>query len=185
MKTRVALATIFATFLSLTAHAEQWKHDGADSRLEFIASYIGVDMPGEFARFDVELNFDPAAPGEGSLVVRVDIASVDMEDADVTEAAVGDVWLDAAGFSTAHFESENIRADGPDRFLADGTLELKGIAAPVAVPFTWRSDGARATMRGELVLQRLDFGVGAGTWSATDEVAGEVVVRFDVAFDRD
>ncbi len=97
----------------------------------------------------------------------------------------GEIWFDAARFATASFDSDAIVRGEAGDYEAAGTLALKGVTVPVTVPFTWLQDGARGSMRGELVLQRLDFGIGTGTWSATDEVAGEVRVRFDVAFTED
>ncbi len=159
--------------------------DTESSRLEFVASYTGSDMPGTFRQFDVALRFDPADPAAGRLSVSVDVTSADMGDADMNEAVTGEIWFDVARFATARFDSTEIARRESGGFEAAGTLELKGVSRPVSVPFTWQQDGARGSMRGELVLQRLDFGIGSGSWTATDEVAGEVRVRFDVAFTED
>lgn len=168
--------------LGATATAAEWAMDPAQSRLEFIASYTGSDLPGAFREFDVELGFEPADPADARLVVTVNVASADMGDADMNEAVAGEIWLAAALFGTARFASEDIVRLETGEYAATGTLELKGVTVPVTVPFAWREDGDRSSMSGELVLQRLDFGIGTGTWTATDEVAGEVLVRFDVAF---
>jgi polyisoprenoid-binding protein YceI len=163
-----------------TSRAADWTLDDANSRLEFVADYTGSEISGQFRRFDVEFDFDADVPAAGRLAVSVDMLSADMGDDDMTGAVTGTAWLDAQAFSTATFKSDSIepRADG--EFAASGTLDLKGIVKEVMVPFAWAADDDRATMRGTVVLQRLDFGVGTGTWTATDEVADDVRVVFDL-----
>lgn len=170
--------------LPLTADAHEWLMLPADSRLEFVARYTGLEMPGRFARFDVAFAFDPLAPDDARLNVAVDVTSVDMGGADVNQAVTGVAWLNVGAFPGAKFRSENVTMLAPGEYAATGTLELKGVRRCVTVPFTWQEEGARGSMIGELTLQRLDFGVGTGTWQATDEVAADVRVRFEVNFER-
>lgn len=178
------LIILVLLLMPFATHAGEWVTDSENSRLEFVASYTGVEMPGSFDRFAVVLRFDPRMPGDGSLVVTVDVASVDMGGDDMNQAVTGDAWFDVGAFASASFSSEDISMVGEGRYAAAGTLELKGVRKAVTVPFVWKDEAGRASMQGELILQRLDFNIGTGTWSATDEVAGDVRVRFDVSFDR-
>lgn len=178
---RLLVAAGVALTLSATAPAADWRAVAGESTLGFVASYAGADLPGRFDRFAVDLNFDPRLPDGGRLVVTVDIASVDMGDGDMNDAVAGEAWFDMAGFATATFTSDDISSSGVGEYVAAGTLELKGVQRDVAVPFTWQDDAERGYMRGELTVQRLDFGIGTGTWTATDDVAADVRVSFAVA----
>jgi polyisoprenoid-binding protein YceI len=109
------------------------------------------------------------------------MSSLDMGDADLTTTVSESAWLDAASFVTARFSSDEIVATRDGRYEAAGTLELKGLTQPVTVPFEWRRDGNAASMRGEVVLRRLDYGIGV----AVEEVGNDVRVRFVVALRKD
>jgi len=179
-----AIVGLLALLVSGAAGAGEWVSDAADSRLEFVASYTGSDLPGSFSRFVVDMTFDPQQPEAGRLVVTVDITSADMGGDDMNQAVTGAAWLDVAEFASATFTSDAISMPESGAYLAAGTLELKGVRRAVSVPFTWREEGEHASMRGELSLQRLDFGIGTGTWAATDEVAADVRVGFDIVLRR-
>ena len=76
------------------------------------------------------------------------------------------------------FFSDSIISREAGGFVADGELELKGMKREVAVPFAWQVNDGRAIMRGELVLRRLDFGIGV----AVEEVGDDVRVSFEIHF---
>jgi len=184
MRKSTALLILAGLLVVGTGRAADWTLDDAESRLEFVADYTGSELSGQFRRFGVELDFDADAPAAGRLAVSVDMLSADMGDDDMTGAVIGTAWLDVQAFSTATFTSDTFELHADGEFVASGTLDLKGIVKDVTVPFAWAADGDRATMRGTVVLQRLEFGVGTGTWTATDEVADDVRVVFDLVLHR-
>jgi len=153
-----------------------WVMDRSTSRIEFVADYVGADVPGRFDTFDVTLSFDPLRPSEGRLEVGVDVSSADLGDADLTATVMDKPWFDVATFAVARFKSDAIVAVDAGGFAAQGTLELKGVVREVTVPFDWQRSGDAATMRGEVALSRLDFGIGV----AVEEVGADVRVVFDI-----
>src|SRR6266481_2083560 len=112
--------------------------DPAASRLSFRASYQGEPAPGSFKQFDTRLRFDPAHLKESSLQVTVKVTSVDMGSGDINEAIRGPEWFDFGKFTEAEFRSTDIKSAGSDRYVARGTLRLKGASQPLEVPFTWK-----------------------------------------------
>jgi polyisoprenoid-binding protein YceI len=163
-----------------TAAAAEWHMDPTASELSFQVSYQGAPAPGSFKQFGTQLRFDPARPAGGALNVTVKMASVDMGSADINEAIRGTEWLDLGKYAQAEFTSADIKRVADGRYIADGTLRLKGVQRPVQVPFTWMSEGNAARMKGELTLDRTAFGVGSGEWAAADPIALAVKVRFNV-----
>jgi polyisoprenoid-binding protein YceI len=111
----------FAT-ASLTL-AEDW-HSTGDSQFGFEATFEGVATPGEFRKFAVELDFDPASPDNGRLRVTVDLAAADMGDPDMNAVLFEPAWFDIGRFAVAVFESGEITERSPGMFLASGTLDL-------------------------------------------------------------
>jgi len=165
--------------VAIPAAAGDWKMDPAGSRLEFVATFEKNPAPGVFREFDARLAFDPEKPAGGKLDVIIKVTSADMNIPDVNKEIRNKDWFDYAGFPQAEFHSTELRADGK-RYVARGTLALKGVKQAVEVPFTWTPSGDGATMEGEFTLKRGDFGIGLGEWKATDTIGADVKVKFRV-----
>lgn len=179
MKTLGCLVPLLACAVFQAAQAADWKMDASGSRLEFITSFETVPAPGVFKDFDVRTSFDPQAPAGGRLDVTIKVASADMASADINKAIAGVEWFDFAKHPQAEFHATDIaRAAG--RYVAHGTLTLKGVQQPVDVPFNWAPVGEGATMDGEFVVKRAPFGIGTGEWVSTDVIGPDVTIKFRV-----
>ncbi len=180
-KTAFCLAGLGAAFCLTSASAAEWQMDSsASNRLEFTASFEGAPAPGVFRQFDTRLRFDPDRPSEASLEVTIAVNSADMRSADVNAAIGRAEWFDFARHSQARFLSTEIRRIDGTRYLARGTLNLKGVQQPVEVPFTWAQGAGTVRMAGELVVRRAAFGIGTGEWAATNVIGADVKIRFDL-----
>ena len=95
-------------------------------------------------------------------------------------------WL----FSTAPETLDEVEARiaattwGENRYVADGTLDLRGVKKPLSLPFSLKIDGDTATARGVTTLDRTVFGVGQGEWASTDQIAANVKVNFALTAKR-
>jgi polyisoprenoid-binding protein YceI len=177
---KAAWVLAFAVLASGQACAAEWKMDPAPSRLEFIATFEKTAAPGVFKEFDARLRFDPDKPEAGKLDVSVKVTSADMKSGDVNRAIRGPEWFDFGRFPQAEFHAEDIRRVAPGRYLARGTLSLKGMKKELEVPFTWQESGNAATMEGELNVERLQFGIGTGEWANGNTIGLGVRVKFNV-----
>jgi polyisoprenoid-binding protein YceI len=176
--------SLLVTFLLIAAfhstQAADWKMDAAASRLEFATTFEKTAAPGVFREFDTRLNFDGARPAEGRLDVTIVVKSADMNSADVNRAIAGADWFDFARFPQAEFHATDISRTGVGRYLARGTLKLKGVQQPVEVPFTWGESGDAAKLEGEFIVKRGAFGIGTGEWAATSVIGADVKIKFSV-----
>lgn len=184
IRQRLFLALIPVVLHASAAGAADWVLVPAASQLEFVARYQNQRVPGVFRRFDVHVALNPGTPSSDRLEVSVFLESADMNSADINHTIVMPEWFHAARFPSAKFESADITADGKDHYLAKGTLSLKGVHREVTVPFFWREVGQSASMNGELILNRADFGIGTGAWAAGDPIGLNVKVRFSVKLDK-
>jgi polyisoprenoid-binding protein YceI len=162
------------------AKAADWKADTATSRLDFAATFEKTAAPGTFKDFDTRMHFDASAPAEGRLDVSITVKSADMNSNDINKAIGGPEWFDFARFPQAVFHATELRRTGGDRFLARGTLNLKGVQQTIDVPFTWVESGNTAQMEGEFTVQRSAFGIGTGEWVATNVIGADVKVKFNL-----
>src|SRR5699024_4510097 len=101
---------------------------------------------------------------------QVDLASVDTGTADGDEEIVGEDWFDVADHPKATFTSDTVATTGDGQYAVTGTLTIKGSEQTVTIPATFTETGDTAVFEGQFTIQRGDFAVGEGSWSAYDIV---------------
>lgn len=172
------MRSMFLLLSLLVAGTAQAAHyqAGPGSTLGFVGSFQGEDFEGQFKRFTVRLRFDPAALASSELDVVVELASAGVGQGDGDELLRGAAFFDTARQPQARFKARKFRALGGARFAADGELSLRGVRKPVTLVFAW-TPGPRPVLAGSAAVKRLDFGIGAGEWADTGELANEVRVR--------
>ncbi len=175
---RALLASVCIAIL-LPVCAAEWRST-EDSEFTFTVTFEGEPISGQFGDFDVDLDFDPACLDLARLRVTVGLSAADMGDPDMNDVLFDPAWFDIQQFPEAGFVSDAIIEQSTSEFIATGTLELKGTVKKVAVPFSWTRSGDQATIEGELVLQRTDFGVGSGEWATDDAIGIDVKLNFTV-----
>jgi polyisoprenoid-binding protein YceI len=165
---------------AVSAHAATWTIDTAKSHLGFTGSQSGTPFSGEFGKFSGTIVFDPATPAAGHADVTIAIASAKTGDQQKDGAMPGSDWFAADKFPTAAFKATSFKATGTNTYEADGTLTIRGISKPVALPFTLTITGDTAAAKGKVQLVRTDYGVGQGAWSSAQYVALDVAVSVDI-----
>lgn len=149
--------------------ADEWRIVKRDSRIAFAGTHAGSPFKGTFDAWDATITFDPANLAAARVAVTVDLASANTGDSTQTGTLQEPGWLDSAKAATARFETQTIRSTGPQSYVAEGTLAIRGVRLPVILPFTLVIDGGTARMSGQTELKRLDFGIGrdadaSGSW---------------------
>jgi cytochrome b561/polyisoprenoid-binding protein YceI len=149
-----------------------WQVEGGS--LGFTVRQMGADVAGGFARWSATITFDPAVTSgkAGSVTVMIDTGSLSV--GPVSEQAKGSEFLDVARYPQAVFSADILR-DGTG-YIADGTIDLRGVTFPARLPFSLTLAGDTATMTGRTTLDRRDFGIGHG-------YPDETSLGFDVTVD--
>jgi polyisoprenoid-binding protein YceI len=140
----------------------------------------GNRFSGRCTAFIADIAFDAEALDASSVTVVIDMMSCLTGEKQKDEYLPAEGWFNVADYPKAVFEAKTFRHDGGNRYLAEGTLTLRGNTHPVTLPFALDIDGGKAHVTGETVLNRLDFGVGAGQLASPDVAAQEVTVRIDL-----
>ena len=155
--------------------------DQAKSTLEFTFMQAGAQNKGKFARFPVSFDFAPGNLTGSHLEVTVEIGSLDTGDKERDDTLRSADLFAVAKFPQAHFAASQFVSTASG-FEALGKLTIRGVTRDARVPFTFRTADehgvAAGYMSGKTSIRRLDFGVGQGDWTATDQVGNEVGVSF-------
>ena len=146
-----------ATAAAEPASAGTWAV--SEGTLGFTIRQMGQDVTGRFANWTADITFDetPTEGRHGKVRVVIDTGSLSV--GSVSDQAKGKDFFDTATFPQAVFTADILPAEG-GTYVADGTLDLRGVQVPVVLPFTLALDGNVATMQGSTTLDRRDFGMG-------------------------
>lgn len=158
----------------------------AGSEVVFTTRQMGVPVEGRFGKFSAQVTLDPKKPEGGSVAFSIDTGSARFGSAELDAEVPKPIWLSAARFPQARFQSTAIKATGPGRFDLSGKLTLKGIVRDVTVPVVLSQAGTGAalvsTASGSFPIKRLAFQVGEGEWTDTSLLADDVQIRFKLQF---
>ncbi len=155
------------------------------SSLRFQALQQGAEFTGKFDEFDVQIQFDRGDLTLSELTVIVDVNSINTDYDDRDEILRSTDLFDVARWPEAMFRATEVRDLGTGQLEALGVLTIRDQARSVLVPFTFTSEGTRARMSGEIVISRLDYGIGQGDWTNTDWVGRDVTIQFDLELDAE
>ena len=157
------------------AEASSWTIQRG-SRLGFRTTYSGEAVVGSFAKFEGDIVFGPDALDQSKVTITVDTGSVASGDNSRDETLKGDDFFAIGANRSAVFRAERFRKTGPDRYIAQGTLRMKGVTSPLSIPFSLKIVGDEATMRGSATIDRLAYKIGEGDFSTTTEIPAAVAI---------
>jgi len=153
----------------------------AGNSLAFIFDQTGAETAGSFRQFATTFDYDEKNPGASKLRVKVQIASLDTQDADRDSALASADLFDAQKYPTATYVADSLTKSADGGLVAAGSLTLRGVTKPLRVPLAVRATATGLELSGETQLKRLDFGVGQGDFKSTESVGDVVKLRYKVA----
>jgi polyisoprenoid-binding protein YceI len=162
------------------AAAPAWTIDPAQSSIGFTGQHAGAPFKGVFQKWRGDIRFDPADLATSKAVITIETGSAKTGDKFQETTLTEGEWFDSKKQPTATFATTAIRALGPGRYEADGTLTVKGKAVPVKLPFTLTVSGDVATMQGALNLDRTALNLGQKSDAAGDWVSKTIPVTIRV-----
>jgi polyisoprenoid-binding protein YceI len=169
-----ALAGLMATAPVLAADYVQ--APGPGSHLAFATKYDGEVFAGSFPGFSTKVSFDPANPAAGTLDVTIPLAKATSGNSDRDSTLQGAEFFNVAKFATATYTAKGFTKTGDNKYVANGTLALRGVSKPVIFTFEWKP-GADPVLTGKATVKRLDFGVGGGDdWKDTKTIPDDTAI---------
>jgi polyisoprenoid-binding protein YceI len=113
------------------------RYDTVHSQIVFSISHDGYSRP--FGRLHIAkgwLRFDPDDWSTAATELDIDVAGVDMGDADWNTSVCKPALLDCARHRYAHFVSTGVERKDDHHGVLHGQLTLRGITRPLSLPFT-------------------------------------------------
>lgn len=166
-------ATASVTPTATEATAGGYTLDKSHSSIITRVSHLGFSQfTGRFARWDAQLQLDPAHPEQAQLNVTIDPASFESDNppAGFLDLLHGREFFDVRQFPQMSFRSTAIALTGPNTARITGDLTLHGVTRPVTLDATFNGGyagnqmdpQARVGFSARGTLKRSDFGMGFG-----------------------
>lgn len=145
-----------------------YRLDPAHARLNWSIDHRGLSR--YTARFDMlegSLDFDPNAPEQSQLFIKIDPASVSTGDPDFDQTIATDsAYFNAGSFPEITFKSTQIQTTGPNTGTVTGDLTFLGETRPVmlsveflGVADSFRKPGQTIGFDATGTFNRSDFGL--------------------------
>lgn len=180
----MALTLLMALNTESPAAAAQYRFDPVHSQLLFFADHMGFSTSiGRFTRWQGEFSYDPDDAAANRVDLRVDIASLDMGDANWNRTLLGPKWFAAKDYPQARFVSLSFEPVDADTAILHGQLTLRGETHAVDLALRINRQGmhpytlkATAGFSATATLSRSAFGLSAlqGTLADLVELRIEV-----------
>ena len=160
-------------------HAASYRYDTAHSQIIFSISHNGYSR--SFGRLHIArgwLRFDPKDWSGAATELDIDMAGLDMGDADWSKAVCKTRLLDCEHYPLAHFVSTSVERKDEHRGVLHGQLSVRGVTVPVSLAFTFNR--AAKTIYGlhsvagfsaTAELDRTRFGISANAGSIGQHVS--------------
>lgn len=196
----ISLSAILLTHPALAA--DTYVFDKNHSSIGFLIRHLFTKVPGKFADFSGQVQFDEGNPEQSTVQVTIKTASIntsnDARDKDLRSPN----FFDVVRFPEMTFKSKSVKRTGENTADVIGELAMHGVTREVMlkVEFTGKGKGpgpdgkllsgsaAAATVTGwdaTTTLQRSDFGL---TWNQTIEgtrvLADDVQIELHVEADK-
>jgi len=177
----LALLAALAAMPALAADSWQILHE--ESSLTFEATQQGGSFDGGFETFRAEMLFSDDDLAGSGFDVTIDVTSIDTGSRQRDRELPKEAWFHFEAHPQATFRTSQIRRAG-DGYEAVAELTIRGNTHEIVLPFTWRTEGGRAEMDGEVTIDRTRYGVGQGDWEDPDAIGHDVKVIVDLTLER-
>ena len=143
-----------------------------EGEIALTITQFGSPVAGAFNDWTAAITFDENATGVmGQVETTIAIGSLQL--GSVTSDALGADFFNANTYPTALFTADIVANDAG--YVAEGTLTIKDVTAPLNLPFTLVIDGDTAQMEGTVEIDRRTFGIGQSMSDETNLAFGVVV----------
>jgi cytochrome b561/polyisoprenoid-binding protein YceI len=166
---------------SSNARPDAWQIVADKSKVSFKTALYGAQFTTEITDISGDIVFDPENLEKSDVRVRVGTQGLKSGDDNRDANMMGPEWLDSENYPDIWFVSEKFEKGDGDKYVAIGTLSVKGKAMPLIMPFNLSIKGAAAHMTSEVSLNRLDYQIGTGNWSDEQTVGHNVIVQIDLS----
>jgi polyisoprenoid-binding protein YceI len=149
----------------------QAKHIPTKSTVTFQIKNLGINVGGSFSGFKGDLQFDPSRLDSSRIEASVDAKTINTDNDGRDEHLRSDSYFDVDKYPQITLKSVSFRHKSGNNYSGVFNLTIKDKTRQVELPFTYTENGGAASFRGNLKIQRTDYGVGGTSLVMADDVS--------------
>lgn len=146
----------------------------AESEIRFEIKNAGLTVEGTLSGLAADIQLDPAHPEQAHIQASVPVSSIQTGISLRDKHLQKPDYFDAEKYPTIGLQSKAIRPAGAGKYEGTFDLTMKGMTREVILPFTL---SAAHELRGQLQVNRLDFGIGKKSLVLSDNVVITIRVK--------
>ncbi|MDX1923385.1 MAG: YceI family protein [Alphaproteobacteria bacterium] len=177
---KLLLAALFLICAAPPAHALDWDIYYPSSKLSFEGTLTGTPFTGNFTIWQASVHFDPKKPDDARVEVNIDVRTAKTGDKDKDEALPSKEWFNSNAIPFAQLVGTKVRKLSDKKFELIGLLTLKDIAHEIVLPFSMEDERDAQRIKGEVTINRSDYGIGTGQWASEAYVKNAVKIKIDI-----
>jgi len=182
LNVKTVIAALLAALAAITTPALAADHyllDPNHTTVMFSVNHMGFSkVYGRFDKVEGAFTLDQAAPEKSSVVVTIDAASIDTNQAKRDDHLRSKDFFEAAAFPQLIFKSTSVKKTGEKTATMTGDLTLHGVTKPVSLSVTLTGAGPHPVDQTKTIagfsargtLKRSDFGMTYGVPVVGDEI---------------
>lgn len=144
-----------------------------ESQIDFKIKNAGFWVDGFFNDFKVNGAFDENKLDQSYFDVEIEVESINTGIEARDKHLRRDDYFDVEKFPKITFKSTKIERKG-NSYVTTGQLTVRSVTKTVSIPFKVSEVGNNLQFKGELKLNRLDYGVGSKSWVLGNKVVVDI-----------
>jgi polyisoprenoid-binding protein YceI len=162
------VATFFVLFHTSNVLAQtDWSVDNYN--ISFKIKNAGFNVHGSFKGLKYKIKFDENS-NKNIIETSLDASTVNTNNNARDRHLKKDDYFGVEKNPRITLNSVSFTKINDQKYTGTFKLSIKGITKTVTMPITFKNNGNKATLTGELIINRLDYGVGSKSWVLGNEV---------------
>jgi len=173
-----ALLLVAPAFAEDTQRVSSYKIDAVHSEVGFKVRHFVSRTSGRFTKFEGTIQLDEKNIQNSNVVVSIDVASINTDNANRDAHLKSADFFDAGKFPTITFKSTSVKEVSKGQLQVTGDFTMHGVTKRITLPIASLGGMAtpfkdfRAGFEGSLKINRQDFGV---KWNKTLDAGGTML----------
>jgi len=179
------LGVLLVCVFTCAAKAEEWVFNPLHSKIEFTASSRLTKTDGQFRRFTAKVDVNDKALERSSMLVTIDVASLDTDNEDRDEHLRTKDFFDVEAYPSATIEVKGVRKASPSEYEASAAVTIRGVTKTLALRMmivTFENGVLR--FQGAAEISQKEFGIGSNSQQSIASMANPlqdlVAIRYEM-----
>lgn len=157
--------------------ADTWKPVSATISFT-IKHALGATAEGSFKGFEGSLVFNPNDLRNASLKGSIETATINTGLGLRDNTLRGNAYFDVGKYPGITMVSTKIeKGTRENEYVGNFNLTIKNTTKSVRIPFTFVQNGTQATFKGDLTINRLDYGIGSKSSLLAETAKINIVIQ--------